>query len=826
MKKRIVCLFLIVLLLSLTVVPPVSADNKFQYDLNDGVLTISGNGALIFINEDYDEFFELKTQATEIVIRDGITEIGSVFTQLNQLKKVTLPSTLKKLGIYTFRGCTSLNEVVFPDAEFEILGGTFQNCKNLKEVYIPNTAKISGYLPFDNTSLDFTIYTPENSDAYKYAQDNDINVIVSTREEFDNRNATIETDNNSNTETIENPNINDESPNIITDESSNIEIIYNSNSLYLEQPPVMYNDRILIPLRALCEQMGMLVSWTEDEQKITITNHQRTVEMTVGSKYATIDSQAVEMDVPAMLINDRTYIPIRFVSENFGAAVYWQEDAQRVFVDYPAHVENKIIIHGKDDIAKALDMGTIYYLKIDRANIDDFSFLKNLNVTLLQVLHNDSPFDMSCINAESIEQLYFHNVELINTDASDKFKKLNYFTIQSDNPVYNTNDFSFLSNCDQMAELSIYNYAVKNLDFVSNMKKLKSLTIINSALNDITGLQNCDNLSYLHIERAMINDITPLSNLTKLCFLRLRENYIEDISPLSGLSNLVVADLSDNFINDASCFENNDSLYNLNLSMNYLSKMPNLANLMYNGTLSLCNLSYNNISDIDEDWLAMFEEISKRNTDIQVDYITLNLFDNLFNSDMLRQLSTYSFITYTPTFVESASYFSHDISNEESIEFSNKISSFLENSKAFDEKSFVLEAERYIIQNCRIDFSLVQEHKDDAYGALFDVAVCTGFTDLMRCMLRHNGIKSKSVSGLVNNTGHSYLMCIVQEKPYLCDAMLSITDKDEVGYPNRVFCTDAEFNDLGYTQISLNIPPCNINFDIEERASIISQLGF
>ena len=129
-----------------------------------------------------------------MIFEDGITEIGEIFTNQTTLEKVTLPNTLKSLGIYTFRGCTNLKEVVFPDTEFEILGGAFERCVNLKEVYIPESATLSGYLPFGYSNyegtgkLDLTIYTPENSSAYKYAKDNDIQVVVSTREEFEQKN--------------------------------------------------------------------------------------------------------------------------------------------------------------------------------------------------------------------------------------------------------------------------------------------------------------------------------------------------------------------------------------------------------------------------------------------------------------------------------------------------------------------------------------------------------------------------------------------------------------------------------------------------------------
>ena len=167
-----------------------SASDNIRLDLNNYTLTISGEGSLKYIpSELYSEF--RSSAYREVIFEDGITEIGEIFPHQIHLEKITLPKTLKKLGIYTFRGCTNLREVVFPDAEIEVLGGTFESCTNLKEIYIPESVTLSGYQPLGFTTYnesgiieDLTIYTSENSNAYQYAKENNINVVIATREEY------------------------------------------------------------------------------------------------------------------------------------------------------------------------------------------------------------------------------------------------------------------------------------------------------------------------------------------------------------------------------------------------------------------------------------------------------------------------------------------------------------------------------------------------------------------------------------------------------------------------------------------------------------------
>ena len=87
--------------------------------------------------------------------------------------------------------------------------------------------------------------------------------------------------------------------------------------------PEIKNDRTMLPIRIIAEALGAKVTWNEAEQKVTITEDDLTIEIFIGQPFATVNGKPVQLDAPAYIANDRTYLPLRFVAENLGATVEW-----------------------------------------------------------------------------------------------------------------------------------------------------------------------------------------------------------------------------------------------------------------------------------------------------------------------------------------------------------------------------------------------------------------------------------------------------------------------------------------------------------------------
>ena len=132
----------------------------------------------------------------------------------------------------------------------------------------------------------------------------------------------------------------------ISDMIGNTYVRLNDKILGFSQPPVTESDLTLVPMRFLFEQMGAEVTWddaaqtamatvpvtTEEEIQTFGLAQEKSVTFSVDNTTATVNGSMATMDVPARLINDQTMVPLRFLSENLGFDVSWDEASRTAIV--------------------------------------------------------------------------------------------------------------------------------------------------------------------------------------------------------------------------------------------------------------------------------------------------------------------------------------------------------------------------------------------------------------------------------------------------------------------------------------------------------------
>jgi hypothetical protein len=103
----------------------------------------------------------------------------------------------------------------------------------------------------------------------------------------------------------------------------------------IDSPPVIVSGRTFVPIRALVENIGGTIGYDEDNQEITIIYLGKTVVMQVGNTEATVNGAPVTADVPPYISSEgRTMIPLRFVVENLGLYVQWNDAAQSITIHF------------------------------------------------------------------------------------------------------------------------------------------------------------------------------------------------------------------------------------------------------------------------------------------------------------------------------------------------------------------------------------------------------------------------------------------------------------------------------------------------------------
>jgi len=97
--------------------------------------------------------------------------------------------------------------------------------------------------------------------------------------------------------------------------------------------PKIVNSRTMLPIRFVAENLGAEVIWhVQESDKVVVKNKDVEIVIYIGSDKAFVNGNEVILDSTAFVENDRTYLPLRFVSENLGASVRWDGDSREVVI--------------------------------------------------------------------------------------------------------------------------------------------------------------------------------------------------------------------------------------------------------------------------------------------------------------------------------------------------------------------------------------------------------------------------------------------------------------------------------------------------------------
>jgi hypothetical protein len=107
-----------------------------------------------------------------------------------------------------------------------------------------------------------------------------------------------------------------------------------SSASILDAPPFIEKDRTFVPLRFISEAFGASIDWNAALQVITISFKGKSIQLQVGSNVALVGTDFVNLDAPPKIVNGRTFVPIRFISETFGAQVNWDATTKTVTIIY------------------------------------------------------------------------------------------------------------------------------------------------------------------------------------------------------------------------------------------------------------------------------------------------------------------------------------------------------------------------------------------------------------------------------------------------------------------------------------------------------------
>jgi hypothetical protein len=116
-----------------------------------------------------------------------------------------------------------------------------------------------------------------------------------------------------------------------------VQVVVNERPVrFSDQAPIQREGRVYIPLRGVLDRMGAeTIQWRPSREEVFVARGPREILLQIGDRSAQVDGQRVFLDAPPILVNGRTMVPLRFVSENLGATVRWEGYTRTVYISSP-----------------------------------------------------------------------------------------------------------------------------------------------------------------------------------------------------------------------------------------------------------------------------------------------------------------------------------------------------------------------------------------------------------------------------------------------------------------------------------------------------------
>ena len=144
----------------------------------------------------------------------------------------------------------------------------------------------------------------------------------------------------------------------ITVSAKDIDVVLNGEKLQFEVPPIIENNRTLVPFRKIFETLGYEVYWNGEDKSILAQKPDTTMRLQIDNTTMLVNNATANSDITPKLINSTTYVPIRIISEYSGCDVLWSPEEQAVLL-YSKQQAYKPCIQGTYSVT-ATDGNYIY----------------------------------------------------------------------------------------------------------------------------------------------------------------------------------------------------------------------------------------------------------------------------------------------------------------------------------------------------------------------------------------------------------------------------------------------------------------------------------
>jgi Leucine-rich repeat (LRR) protein len=136
--------------------------------------------------------------------------------------------------------------------------------------------------------------------------------------------------------------------------NDSIRILLDAQNVSFDQAPFISNGTMLVQFRPLFEQLGLKISWDAGTKTITGEKKGTRIKLQLDNSVAEVNGNKVELPVPPTLVNNNTFVPLRFISESVEAKVEWVDASRSAVIQTKREFETKeaefhLMAYGKWD---------------------------------------------------------------------------------------------------------------------------------------------------------------------------------------------------------------------------------------------------------------------------------------------------------------------------------------------------------------------------------------------------------------------------------------------------------------------------------------------
>ncbi len=238
---------------------------------------------------------------------------------------------------------------------------------------------------------------------------------------------------------------------------NNIKIFVDGFEISTDQAPLVKSGRTLVPLRAIFEALNAKIEFQNATKKITATRDNTTIVLYLGSNQAMINDQIVSLDVPAQVVNRRTVVPVRFVSEALGDKITYNSKTKEVSVQKKKHIISDLQAKDVNNFGDGRDVEVTFN------KVEDESKISHYRVMVVKTSKADK-FDVNIANKVATK-----NYTLVQKEGKNIRKMLTSTTRDTDGALLE-NDISY----------TVFVLAVSSVNYSENiLAKTSAMTLAN-----------------------------------------------------------------------------------------------------------------------------------------------------------------------------------------------------------------------------------------------------------------------------------------------------------------------------------------------------------